>query len=152
MYVYLYISGCVHDLRQNHQLYSVACNLKKKKHYLWKHCSWPKMLWPVRQSPRKALLQEEQVAGVRGEGWGCALWNLRALHLPKWFRGSAASTAWGNSDIKCYLWKNQEKHPSLQDQRIHQKKTPIPFPKSPTHLFFSISLWVDLKEGTIRKE
>lgn len=25
-YVYLYISGCVHDLRRNYQLYSVACN------------------------------------------------------------------------------------------------------------------------------
>ena len=29
---------------------------------------------------------------------------------------------------------------------------PIPPSKSPTHRFFSISLWVDLKEGTIRKK
>lgn len=32
------------------------------------------------------------------------------------------------------------------------QSSPIAAPKSPTHLFFSISLWVDLKEGTIWKK
>lgn len=70
MYVYLYISGCVHDLRQNYQLYSAACHFFKK-HYLWKHGSWPKMLWPVKQSPRKALLRRS-----RWQEWGVGVWFL----------------------------------------------------------------------------
>lgn len=70
MYVYLYISGCVHDLRQNHQLYSVACNLKKKNTICGSTAHDLKCfgLWdshPERHSCRRSRLQEW---GVRGEG------------------------------------------------------------------------------------